>query len=217
MTTPGLDYELHAGRIEKETLVWREGLGDWTRAGDLPELELLLAAAAQARTPRPPPFVRAAPAATALEARPATRRAGHAPLDIEALFADLVAPAPELVNAEERELPWASAVALLAQAPLVEDSTHSLPPEASTPGAPPKPSPRPPRRRRSTPTAPRRRASSRRTARRTCSSDSRPRCRRSSRASCAVPSAPSAPRGTRRSPCSLGCARAAHGVPGGGS
>lgn len=43
--------ELQSKNLSKDTYVWYEGLSDWTRAGDLPELNSLFEAAATATPP----------------------------------------------------------------------------------------------------------------------------------------------------------------------
>ncbi len=47
--------ELKTKNISPDTLVWFEGLGDWTRAGDINELAELFPTAQETSTPPPPP------------------------------------------------------------------------------------------------------------------------------------------------------------------
>ncbi|MFY9171888.1 MAG: DUF4339 domain-containing protein, partial [Petrimonas mucosa] len=52
--------ELKSENIKKETLVWTQGMSEWTRAADIPELSLLFEESRDFYSPQPvtPPAVR---------------------------------------------------------------------------------------------------------------------------------------------------------------
>ncbi|MFT7605116.1 MAG: hypothetical protein ACI8VT_002709 [Saprospiraceae bacterium] len=53
--------ELQSKNLQKDTYVWYEGLTDWTRAGDLPELNVLFEAPPEQIQTRQPPLYQTPP------------------------------------------------------------------------------------------------------------------------------------------------------------
>ncbi|MFN0061408.1 MAG: DUF4339 domain-containing protein [Myxococcaceae bacterium] len=121
MTNAALDQAFHGGQMDAETLVWRDGLDDWTHAADLPELELLLSGATQARRQSPEQEkVKSMPSLESpLGPRPTVWRPARSGLDVESLFEGLNDSPRE--PSSDVSAPWGSAEAMIAEAQIVDE------------------------------------------------------------------------------------------------
>jgi predicted Zn finger-like uncharacterized protein len=105
----GLDAKVRGGDISLRTYLWKQGMAEWKRASDIPELSRLLGGGVGAVSPPPSPVItapRGAPASTGgsggsgggVSARPSSSRAPHQDVAI-----GMQEPAPELTGKKRAE------------------------------------------------------------------------------------------------------------------